>query len=198
MRRRRLILLLVAASIAAFLVFGGAASAGRYVTPAVMMDVEILGPHDSEISGEMVQNVWRWYGIPTNVTLAIVGAETSMGDPELGGELVDHFNYGCLRYGVGGVRVSELASGHVTVRGVEWWSFPDMRTGMMALGRYLKLGPMSNPGYYRQCFRSTDWAPAFAAVYYGAEVPGYWSYVAELRTIDARVTTIARTNGYLW
>jgi hypothetical protein len=191
-------LLVILAAIAAFLVFGAPVLASEYSIPSAMIDAEILGPHSSDITGEMVQNLWRWYGIPTNITLAIIGAETSMGDPALGGELVAAHNYGCMRYGVGGVRVAELASGYASVRGVDWWSFPTMEAGMMALGRYLKLGPMSDPGYYRQCFKRADWAERFAAVYYGREVPGFSKYVAELRSIYARVTAIARAHGLAW
>lgn len=197
MKRRR-ILLILAAAIAAFLVFGAPVAAGDYSTPAAMMDAEILGPHHSEITGEMVQNLWRWYGIPTNITLAIIGAETSMGDPDLGGPLVDAHNYGCMRYGVGAVKVGELADGYVEVRGLKWWSFPTMEAGMMALGRYLKLGPTSQPGRYRQIFKKADWFEAFAAIYYGREVPGFRQYVANLKAIYARVTAIARGHGWKW
>lgn len=198
--RHRIVPLVLFVLVAYAAFFVGPVQAAEYSTPAAMMDAEILDPHQSEITGEMVQNAWRWYGIPTNVFLAVAGAETSMGDPRYGGRLITegHHNYGCLRYGVGGPKVSELACGVATVAGKDWYSFPTMTAGVMALGRYLKIGPTHNPGYYLRCFKQGDWFADFAAVYYGRSVPGYWQYVANLRAIYDRVTRIAREHGFAW
>ena len=188
---RRLLLVLILAILAGGL-FVGSASA----TPAEMMDTEWLGPHSSDIAGEMVQDCWRWYGIPPHVLLTIIGCETSMGDPVLGGRLVQYHNYGCLRFGSGGFwcKWGALASGTVEVGGRVWCAYPSMEQGMMALGRLLKVGPVSDPGYYLRCFKRGDWA-AFAAVWNPA---GGQRYVEKLRKLDATLCRVAARWGYLW
>jgi hypothetical protein len=190
-------LVLLAVLVAAFFVFGGSATAGPYTTPAEMMDAEWLQGHNSEITGAMVQNAWRWYGIPPHCFLTIIAAETSMGDPALGGRLVGAHNYGCLKYAGYDSRWGMLASGTITVGGKLWYAFPTPEIGVCALGRYLKIGPSSRPGYYLDCLKRGDWQ-AFAAVYYGRAVPGYWEYVERLRAIDSRLVRRANECGWAW
>lgn len=171
-----------------------------YATPAAMIDGEWLQPHNSEITGAMVQNVWRWYGVPPHILLSIIAAESSMGDPVLGGRLISegHHNYGCLRFGIH-PKCDELATGCVTVGGKDWYSFPSMQNGMMALGRYLKVGPTSNPGYYMRCFASNrGWCEPFARVYYGAKVPRFAAYVETLRRTDQKLIDTALKYGFSW
>ncbi len=206
--RRWLVLATILVAAAAFFVSTGDVNAIsgavsddiHYTTPAEMIDAEFLDPHNSPITGEMVQNVWRWYNIPPHILLSIIGAETSMGDPILGGRLISdgHNNFGCLRYGIH-PKCDELSNGSVRVAGKDWYSFPTMTAGMMALGRYLKIGPAGNPGYYSRCFRDNrGWYESFAAVYYGRNIPGYWAYVARLKAIDAKLCRVAALYGWLW
>lgn len=190
-------MLLVLAVLVGGLFCGGSAMA--YETPAEMIDAEWLRPHNSEITGEMVQDCWRWYGVAPHIMLSIIGAETSMGDPALGGRLISdgHHNYGCLRFGIH-PKCDQLAVGSVTIAGRDWYSFPSMQNGMMALGRYLKVGPASNPGYYMRCFAAnTNWYRSFARVYYG-NVSGLEAYIANLKAIDSKLISTARANGWLW
>jgi hypothetical protein len=166
-----------------------------------MTDAEFLQPHQSDITGEMVHNVWRWYGIPPHILLSIIGAETALGDPVLGGRLISegHHNYGCMRAAGTTSQWGMLSSGSVVVAGKEWYSFPSMEMGLMALGRYLKVGPTANPGYYLRSFRADhNWYEAFAAVYYGRGVPGFWAYVQHLRALDAKFCRVAGEYGWLW
>ncbi len=176
-------------------------------TPAqqieAMMDAEFFAPHNSEITGAWVHNIYRWYGIPPHILLAIMGAETSLGDPVLGGRLISegHYNYGCIRafanYSV--TKWGMLATGTVRVAGKDWLAFPSMEMGMMALGRYLKVGPASNPGYYLRTFRDNrGWPEAVASVYYDRNIPGFWAYVANLKALDAKFCRVAALYGWLW
>jgi hypothetical protein len=164
-----------------------------------MIQSEWLTPHHSEITGEMVLNVWRWYGIPPHVLLTIMAAETSLGDPVLGGRLIseDSHNYGCMRAFDATSKWGVLADGAITVAGKGWFTFPSMQVGMCALGRLLKVGPSTQPGYYLRCFKASDWS-AFAAVYYGRGVAGYSTYVRNLEQLDAKFKVTARANGWLW
>jgi hypothetical protein len=196
MRRLLLILLLAAAFCGLF-----CTPALAYSPPAQMMAAEWFGPHASEVTGEMVQAVWRWYGIPPHILLTIMAAETSLGDPALGGRLISegHNNYGCIKWMGAETKWGCLASGSVIVAGKTWYSFPDAWTGIAALGRYLKVGPGGNPGYYLRCFYADhDWYEAFAAVYYGRTVSGYSAYLRNIRALDARFCATARKHGWLW
>ncbi|MCZ7663692.1 MAG: hypothetical protein M5U22_12525 [Thermoleophilia bacterium] len=93
MRRLPLILVLAAVLCASLFV-----ATARAESTAAFLDAEVLGPHDSRISGEMLVDNWRWYGFDVLPQLVILGAETSLGDPRLGGQLVWENNFGSLRY----------------------------------------------------------------------------------------------------
>ncbi len=199
MKSRLVLAPFLVALVAAFFMLSTPALA--YSSPAEMIQAEWLTPHNSEITGEMVLNVWRWYGIPPHILLTIIAAETSLGDPDLGGRLIseDSHNYGCMRAFAASSKWGMLANGTITVAGKVWFTFADMRTGMCALGRLLKVGPLSNPGYYLRCFRDNDgWCRSFAAVYYGRNVAGYSTYVRNLEQLDAKFKVVARANGWLW
>lgn len=81
--RRALLVLILAALVGGFAVSGASAAplqSGTDAHPASaaeMMDTAILGPHNSEITGEIVQYVWRTYGIPPHILLSIIGAEVA-------------------------------------------------------------------------------------------------------------------------
>jgi hypothetical protein len=200
--RRRLALILLVA-LAAFFVGESPAIAGTYATPAAMMDAEFLVPHDSEITGAVVQQIWRTYGIAPHILLSILGAETSLGDPVLGGKLIsgESHNYGCLRYfkAASSTPWGSLATGTMKVAGKDWLVFPDMATGMKAWALYITQGPLASPGYYMRCFRDNrGWPAAFASTYYGRNVSGYWTYVANLKALDAKFVRVAAEHGWRW
>jgi hypothetical protein len=166
-------------------------------TEAQMIDRVFLRPHHSTADGEMVVAIRTWYGIPPAVTLTIWGAETSMGDPKLGGTLARVYNFGCLRSGPTTTPWGKLASGTITVAGKRWWRFPDAWAGAAAWGRHCKVGPTSSPGFYRDRLTQTppDWR-GWAEKYYGRSVPGFEAYLANILKINARVLEKARAAGF--
>lgn len=188
-------ILLVAVAITTLL-SGLAATPALAASTAAFLDQDILGPHDSHVTGDMVVDTWHWYGIDVLPQLVIMGAETSLADPRLGGALVLSNNFGCLRYHGADTRWGELASGKVWVQGKDWYAFPSPEVGMMALGRYLKVG---RDGLYRRLLDAPpyDWE-AFAAAYYGRGVPGFAAYVSNLRALESRFRGRAATAGFGW
>lgn len=163
---------------------------------AAFLDSDILGPHNSRVTGDMVVDNWHWYGIDVLPQLVIIGAETSLADPKLGGELVSANNFGCLRYHGADTRWGELATRKVWVSGKDWYFFSSPEIGMMALGRYLKVG---HDGLYRQLLDAPpyDWE-AFAAAYYGSNVPGFAAYVGNLRSLERAFRGRAAAAGFGW
>lgn len=191
MRRLPLILVLAAVLCASLFV-----ATARAESTAAFLDAEVLGPHDSRISGEMLVDNWRWYGFDVLPQLVILGAETSLGDPRLGGQLVWENNFGSLRYHGANSRWGELADGRAWIAGKDWYSFPSPEIGMMAFGRYLKVGV---DGFYRRALGDTpyDWE-AFASVYYGRGVPGLDRYIRNLRALESRFREKAAEAGFVW
>lgn len=163
---------------------------------AAFLDRDILGPHNSRVTGDMIVDNWHWYGIDVLPQLVIIGAETSLADPKLGGELVSANNFGCLRYHGADTRWGELAEGKVWVQSKDWYSFSSPEIGMMSLGRYLKVG---HDGLYRQLLDAPpyDWE-AFAAAYYGRDVPGFAVYVSNLRSLERSFRGRAAAAGFGW
>lgn len=184
----------VAALVSAVLLLGAGPAAAA--STAEFLDADILGPHDSPITGEMVVNNWRWYGIDVLPQLVIMAAETSLGDPRLGGSLVQSNNFGCMRYHGSDTKWGELSDGRVWVAGKDWYSFPSPQLGMMGFGRYLKVGL---DGFYLRVLDgpSYDW-PAFAARYYGRNVAGYDRYVRNLYALESRFRADAAQAGFVW
>lgn len=184
----------VAALVSAVLLLGAGPAAAA--STADFLDSDILGPHDSPITGEMVVNNWRWYGIDVLPQLVIMAAETSLGDPRLGGSLVQSNNFGCIRFHGSDTKWGELSDGRVWVAGKDWYSFPSPQLGMMGFGRYLKVGL---DGFYLRVLDgpSYDW-PAFAARYYGRNVAGYDRYVRNLYALEGRFRADAARAGFVW
>ncbi len=174
---------------------GLATSHAAAASTAAFLDRDILGPHNSRVTGDMIVDNWHWYGIDVLPQLVIIGTETSLGDPNLGGELVSANNFGCLRYHGVDTRWGELAAGKVWVSGKDWYSFSTPEIGMMALGRYLKVGR----GLYGQLLDAPpyDWE-AFAAAYYGSNVPGFAAYVRNLRSLERSFRGRAAAAGFGW
>ena len=196
--RRAITALIIGAVLTAFLLFAAPALASDYATPAEMMDGEWFGPsRGSEITGEMVQNLWRWYGIPPHVTLTILAAETSLGhpNPQIGGRLVGYHNYACLTsYNGFGTKWGMLANGEISLGSRRFFTFSSMEQGMMALGRLLKVGPTSQPGYYLDCFKRGDWT-AFAQKW---NPGGGYGYALKLMRFDATFRRVANEHGWRW
>ncbi len=134
-----------------------------------------------------------WYGIPPLSQLVIMAAETSLGDPALGGSLARHNNFGCMRYSSTDTPWGQLSDARISVAGKDWYSFPTPEAGMTAFGRYLKSGVN---GFYVSILDSPnpDWH-RFAAVYYGSSVSGFSSYVSRLYAIQASFRAQAKASG---
>ena len=156
---------------------------------AGFIDTYLFQPHNSPVTGQMVLQNADWYGIPPLSQLVIMAAETSLGDPNLGGALARSNNFGCLRYGGSGSPWGMLSNGSLWVAGKQWYSFPTPQLGMAAWGRYLKVGAN---GFYAPILAAArpDWE-RFAAVYYGSGVAGFGAYVNRLHTIENRFKTMA-------
>lgn len=160
---------------------------------AEFMDVRLFGPHNSPVTGEMVLQNADWYGIPPLSQLVIMAAETSLGDPKLGGTLARSNNFGCMRYHGGSTPWGQLSDGRIWVAGKDWYSFASPQIGMAAWGRYLK---SAMNGFYVPILSAVnpDW-DRFAAVYYGRGVSGFSSYVHKLHTIENRLRAMASEHG---
>ena len=160
---------------------------------ADFMDRYLFQPHDSPITGEMVVQNARWYGIPPLSQLVILAAETSLGDPDLGGALARYYNFGCLRYHGVDTAWGLLSSGRVWVAGRDWYSFPTPQAGMAAFGRYLKAGV---DGAYLPILQSAhpDWS-RFASIYYGTGVSGIGSYIDRLERLENSFRSKAAEHG---
>lgn len=196
MRRRLLVATATGTALAAMLL---ATPADAKPTEAEFIHGLLKG-HNSPITGKMVLDAVQWYGAFTpKQFLVIIGAETSMGDPKLGGAPARHNNFGCMkaRANYQATKWGCLASGTFQTQGGTWLAFPDAQTGVIAMGRLLKVGPSGNPGDYRAMLAKGDWA-AFARVYYGANVAGLNTYIANLKAIDASLTKRAKTAGIVW
>jgi len=198
MRRRLLTTIALGAVILAALFFTcvpPTVAHGTYTSTAEFVNAEILAPHQSAMSGSDIANAWRWYGIDVLDFLVITGAETSVGDPRLGGRLVAASNFGCLRNHGPDTKWGRLSDGVTWIRGKDWYTFPSPAVGVMALGRYLKAGTTKHPGVYLPLLETNDWR-AFAAIYYGRDVAGFESYVARLYAIEARFRALAHAHGF--
>lgn len=160
---------------------------------AAFMDTYLFKPRNSPITGEMVLQNAEWYGIPPIVQLVIMTAETALGDPKWGGDLARHNNFGCLRNHGPNTVWGELSDGVIWVSGLDWYSFPTPQIGMIAFGRYLKVGMK---GFYLECLTATppDWR-RFASVYYGEGVAGFENYVAKLKEYEDKYRAMAAEHG---
>lgn len=153
-----------------------------------------LRPHKSEITGEMIVRLRDVYQIPILATLAVLGAETSLGDRTgMGGVLAERRNFGCIRASVKGPW-ADTSDGTVNVRGTEWYTWPDAEIGMHAWGLYFST---AFEGLYLGAVARDDWR-SLAAVYYGRAVAGYDGYVADLEGRVKNIRAKAARAGYSW
>jgi hypothetical protein len=181
----------------------GSVEAKSYASTAEFLDAEILVPRHSVITGQMMMNVEKWYGIPVLAQLVILGAESSLGKPPTpcdigGGALVKANNFGCMRFGSRETKWGMLAEPTaVHVAGRDWFQFKTPAIGMCAWGRLMKEGPSGNPGFYRSIVqnRPFDWSK-FARVYYGANVAGLGEYVWSLRALETSFKTLGLKYGF--
>ncbi len=160
---------------------------------AAFMDTYLFQPHHSPVTGAMVLQNADWYGIPPLAQLAIMAAETSLGDPELGGSLARSNNFGCLRYHGSDTAWGQLSTGRIWVAGKDWYSYPTPAIGMAAWGRYLKSA--INGLYLPLLSAERPLWEEFAAVYYGRGVSGFSSYVNRLSAIESRFREMAAERG---
>ena len=163
---------------------------------AKFLKSDFLEPRNSVITGTMLVNNWKWYGIDVLPQLVILTAETSLGSPDHGGALVQANNFGCMRYSSTESKWSVLSDGKVSVAGYDWFSFPTPTAGMMAWGRYLKVG---HNGYYLDALgqQPYDWE-AFARLYFGEDVDGFSEYVDTLRGYEEEYRALAAEHGFSW
>lgn len=166
------------------------------MTPlAEFIDREYLRPHNSVFTGAMVVALKDEFGIPVALTLTILGAETSLGDPVLGGELISggHNNFGCMKWSAASTPWGALATGKVKIRGIDWYSFPDAETGMRAWGLYISQGPTWNPGYYLKTYPKWE---DFCAVYYGSDVKDFHVYLRHVEQLYAKFSGGLKAVGF--
>jgi len=175
-------------------------------TEAQFIQRTYLAPHHSKIDANMVLSLRDWYGIPPLWTLTIAGAESSVGDPKLGGRLVGFNNFFCIRFGDHTTKWGSLSVDNtplhkplpaVTVGGRKWFQFPSAWSGMVAWGRLIKVGPACAPGYYMDCIRKND-LESFAEMYYGRDVPGFAAYLDNVHRIWNSFQGKANAAGYDW
>lgn len=193
---KRLTAVLVLALAAMLWTAAWTAAPATAADPAEFLDSQIFGPHDSPITGEMVVNNSEWYGVDILPQLVILAVETSLGDPRLGGSLVESNNFACMRYHGADTKWGQLSDGRTWVAGKDWYSFESPGLGMMAFGRYLKVGL---DGFYLRALAAPpyDW-PAFAARYYGRNVAGYDRYVSNLYRFERIFRAKAARAGIDW
>lgn len=152
-------------------------------TAAQYIDALIHEHHPkSPITGEMVWACRQWYGLYPVWALAILGAETSLGDPVYSPEMVAHSNFGCVkaRDKWQETKWGELATGTFEVPsqpGVKWLAWPDAWTGIQGWGRLMKLE-------YLALLKSGGLAAAYRK-YYGANVAEFERHMAEVKQLEA-------------
>lgn len=132
------------------------------------------------------------HGIKPLWALVILGAETSLGDPVMGGELAQRSNFGCIRASTKGPW-ADTADGTVSVRGIDWWTWPDAFFGIHAWGSYLS---SRFNGEYLRLLAADDWE-GFASLYYGKTVDDCAAYAASLRERADGIRKRASLAGYV-
>lgn len=152
----------------------------------------IFAPRGSELSGEALRRLELDYNIKPIAVLAVTGAETACGRKTLPQNpkepqriVVEAHNYGCIKYTSLTTKWGQLAIPNkpfMTNDGRKFFMFKDVWTGIAALGRILKVGPESDPGYYARVLAQENWI-GFAKVWYGENVDGYAAYCADIQKI---------------
>lgn len=127
----------------------------------------------------------------------VLAAESSLGDPVLGGVVVrEGFNVGSVKFRprtIANGRWWDMSTG-VSMEGERpgsgpWMRFPTADIGVDAWGLFLLTGG------YVDALNGHRWE-AFASRYFGADVPGFGTYVTDLEEKDARYTARLETGGY--
>ena len=156
------------------------------------LEANWLRPHNSAITGEMIIRLRDEYKIPILATLVILGKETSLGDPVMGGELARKNNFGCIKATTRGPW-EETANGTTVIRGTQWWTWPDARTGMDAWGWYLST---RFDGAYLKWIAEGDWQ-AFCERYHGL-VAGIEAHTIDVLHRVANIRARAAREGFEW
>lgn len=159
-----------------------------------LLDRLFLFPHQSLIKGAWIVRNRDQHGISVIAQLAVLAAESSLGDPFLGGRVCrEGFNFGSVKFRPRtpenafwwDLSTGEPISGERPGSG-PWMAFPSADVGMEAWGRFIA---SSQGGQYLAHLNAERWSD-FAAIYFGLEVPGYDEYWRQLdgfaRTFRAR------------
>ncbi len=108
------------------------------------------------------------HGIRILPQLVVLGAETSLGDPKLGGPIVtEAYNLGCIKWRprtAENAVYHDLSTGTFERRGVLWFRFPTADAGMEAWGRFIVTEG------YRDALLNQRWVwerPLETAVFWG-------------------------------
>lgn len=149
-------------------------------TGAQFIDRVWLKPRNSLMRGDMFTEGFLYnYGIELHWSMAIIGAETSLGRPE---DALSHvFNWGCIKWreGIFETKWGELANKEtVKLNGKEWLTFPSAWDGVYAWGRLIKLE-------YLPLLKAGGVAAA-APKYYGVDEEGYEAYLAKVTTLEKK------------
>jgi cell wall-associated NlpC family hydrolase len=178
---------------------GDLASTPPAETIEAWMDRTIFKPRDSELSGAVITQMQKDYGLKPLWVLTVTGAETSCGRKADGPIVTQAHNYGCITYGSLVTKWGLLATPNdpLVLDGRRFFKFPNVYTGATALGRLLKVGPTSSPGLYLKQLQVRDWH-GFALTYYGKDVPGVAAYEANLLKIEAGFKQQANAAGWQW
>ena len=125
--------------------------------------------------------------------LVVLGAETSLGDPKLGGPIVTEANnFGCIKWRprtAENAVYHDLSVGTFERRGVLWFRFPTADAGMEAWGRFIVTEG------YRDALNGERWE-LFAGRYYGETVAGYAAYLNNLQLLAAKFADRAALAGW--
>jgi peptidoglycan hydrolase CwlO-like protein len=185
---------------------GGSSGSIKYPSSAAEVAAQanfiyrtFLVPRKSVLTGELVMEVWRKYGITPAECLAVLNAESGMGSLKYGGRLVPEANnFGCMSYGANPAWAKwppAISFGKIYVANRNWMKFYSVADGMEAWGRYIAYG--RGKDCYRPLLRTANW-PAFADIYYGANVAGKAKYIERVTWAYYMLKANAYAAGYYW
>jgi peptidoglycan hydrolase CwlO-like protein len=174
-------------------------SAAQVTAQANFLYKTFLAPRKSVLTGAMVMEIWRKYGISPAQSLAVLNAESGMGSLKYGGRLVSEGNnFGCMGYSANPPWISwnpAITHGKIYVADRMWMRFYSVADGIEAWGRYIAHGRGSN--CYRPLMKAANWT-AFADIYYGKNVPGKAKYIERVTWAYNTVRNSGRAAGYSW
>ncbi len=185
---------------------GGSSGSAKYPSSAAEVKAQanfiyktFLVPRKSVLSGEMVMEIWRKYGISPAQSLAVLNAESGMGSLRWGGRLVSEGNnFGCMGYSANPAWISwnpAISHGKIWVGDRNWMRFYSVADGIEAWGRYIAYG--RGKDCYRPLLRTANWT-GFADIYYGKNVPGKAKYIERLTWAYGMLKKNAKAMGYSW